>query len=112
MRHMNEFYGVMIYARVLLTVDIPCQLIHMECGVCCSVLQCVAVCCSVLCCVAAVYIPHPVSIDPHGMWSVLQCAAVCCSVLQCVAVYCADGMSDFRSRHSYTSAYHTVVSYI
>jgi len=32
------------------------------CGVCCSVLQCVAVCCSVL-----------------------QCVAVCCSVLQCVA---------------------------
>jgi len=80
------------------TFHIPCQLIHMECAVCCSV------CCSVLCCVAAVHIPHPMSINPHGMWSVLQCVAVCCSVLCCVAaVYSTHpmsnnphGMSDFR----------------
>ena len=46
-----------------------------RCGVCCSVLQCVAVCCSVQHCNAV-------------CCSVLQCVAVCCSVLQCVAVCC------------------------
>ena len=47
------------------------------CGMCSSVLQCVAVCCSVLQCVAV-------------CCSVLQYVAVCCSVcsvLQCVAVW-------------------------
>ena len=60
----------------------------LQCGVCCSVVQCVAVWCSVLQCVAV-----SCSVVQRGVlcmtWlSVLQCG-VCCSVAQCVAVWCS-----------------------
>ena len=56
-----------------------------RCGVCCSVLQCVAGCCIVLQCAAL-------------QCSVLQCVAVCCSVLQCVAECCRCSCRAARGR--------------
>ena len=50
---------------------------------------------------------HPMSIDPHGMWSVLQCAAVCCSVLQCVAVCCMTSDRAIHTRPHIIQSYHT-----
>jgi len=54
----------------------------LECGVCCSVLQCVAVCCRW-------------ELRSIAVWCVLQCFAVCCSVLQCVAVCCRWELGSF-----------------
>jgi len=51
--------------------------LHLNWGVCCSPLPCVAGCCRVL---------HSVAV----CCSELQCVAVSCSVLQCVAVCCSS----------------------
>jgi len=66
--HMTWLISHVTWLESIIHLHVVCMawLGVLQCGVCCSVVQCVAVWCSVL-----------------------QCGAVCCSVLQWVAVWCS-----------------------